>query len=259
MDKSRITWLIAVLASAASAASAAPLGVVAAWSDPLVRVDFVFDNAVRQTNDLPTAALRAARRQMISGEPISSADLQALADQGDGLAAFRYAKLVQEMETPDLTGSAAHYFAIAAYTGRAFAVAPLARLLKEEGMGYSESRLTHGLNAMTVQALSGNADAAILLGEMYAEGVPFGRDLGQAQHFLGMADGGGSLQAVLNLGLALMTDPTDVAAGHVGALSALGVAAAGDDLAVRVTAENLLRLIETAPFSQPAPQSEVTQ
>ena len=164
------------------------------------------------------------------------------------------------MEPPDATGAAAHYFAIAAYSGRAFAVAPLARLLKAEGASYSESRLRQALNAMTVQALSGNADAATLLGEMYAEGVPFGRDLSQAQQFLGMADGGVSPQAVLNLGLALLTDPADVAAGHVGALSALGVAAAGDDLAVRVTAENLLRLIETAPLSElPVPEPEVTQ
>lgn len=259
MDNHPLICLTAALAFTASAISAAPMGLAPVWPDPLVRVDFVFDNAVRQTNDLPTAALRAARRQMISGEPISAADLQALADHGDGLAAFRYAKLVQEMATPDLTGAAAHYFAIAAYSGRAFAVAPLARLLKAEGSGYSESRLRHCLNAMTVQALSGNADAATLLGEMYADGGPFGRDLIQAQHFLGMAEGG-SPQAILNLGLALMTDPADIAAGHVGALSALGIAAAGDDLAIRVTAENLRRLIEIAPPSElPVPQPEVTQ
>ena len=224
----------------------------------VTRADFVFDNAVRRTNDLPSAALRAARRKMISGAPMRSSDLQMLADHGDGLAAYRYAKLVQEMATPDLTGAAAHYFAIAAYTGRAFAVAPLARLLKAEGSTYSASRLRHGLNAMTVQALSGNEAAATLLGEMYAEGMPFGRDLALSQQFLGMAAGGGSPRSALNLGVALMTDPADMAAGHVGALSALGIAAAGDDLQVRVTAENLLRLMEPAPDLTPA-QTKVTE
>lgn len=221
----------------------------------VVRIEFVFDNAVRRTNDLPTAALRAARRQMISGEYVGPSALRALADAGDGLAAFRYAKLLQESETPDLTGGAAHYYAIAAYTGRDFAVPPLARLLRDEGAGYSASRLTHSLNAMTVQALSGNPVAATLLGQMYADGVPFGRDLVQAQTFLGMAPDGGNPRALLQLGMTMMSDAADAASGHPGARSALSLAAASEDLSVRVTAENLLRLIDPMP----SPQNEVTQ
>lgn len=260
MDKSHLFSLTIGLLLSASAISAAPMGPLPIWSDPVVRVEFVFDNAVRRTNDLPTSALRAARRQMLSGGYISGADLRALADHGDGLAAFRYAKLIQEMVPPDETGAAAHYFAIAAYSGRAFAVAPLARLLRTEGATYSESRLRNSLNALTVQALSGNPDAATLLGEMYADGVPFGRDLTQAQQFLGMAGGVSDPQAILNLGLSLMTDPADIAAGRIGALSALGVAAISDNLSVRVTAENLLRLIEPAPDAiLSAPPTEVTQ
>ncbi len=239
-----------------------PLGAVAAptpWqmfrADAVTRVEFVFDNAVRRTNNLPTAALRAARRQMLSGGYISGGDLRDLADHGDGLAAFRYAKLIEEKGAPDPTGGAAHYYAIAAYTGRAFAVRPLARLLMQDGSTYSESRLTHCLNAMTVQALSGNAVAATLLGQMYSDGAPFGRDLAQAQVFLGMVDSAVSSQAALQLGVALMSDPADTAAGHVGARSALGLAASGDDLSVRVTAENLLRLIDANPTTP----TEVTQ
>jgi TPR repeat protein len=221
----------------------------------VVRADFVFDNAVRKTNDLPTDALRASRRQMIAGEELGIAELRALADAGDGLAAFRYAKLLEERGTPDLSGAAAHYYAIAAYTGRAFAVPPLARLLKSGGVGYGAARLTDGLNAMTVQALSGNPEAATLLGQMYANGVPFGRDLAKAQLYLGMAKEGGSPQAILKLGVALMSDPADAATGHVGARSALTLAAQGEDLSVRITAENLLRLIDTMP----SPKPEVTQ
>ncbi|MDP3342287.1 hypothetical protein [Frigidibacter sp.] len=257
------TLLCLALMPLASEAAATPNGEAA--SPPVVKVDFVFDNAVRKTRDLPTSALRAARRQMIAGEPMSGSKLQMLADAGDGLAAFRYAKQLQEEGKPDPSGATAHYFAIAAYTGRAFAVAPLARLLKADGSTYSASRLRHCLNAMTVQALSGNAEAATLLGEMYADGTPFGRDLAQAQHFLGMGTGDVSRKAALSLGLALLSDPEDAAAGHVGALSALRVAAEGEDLSVRVTAENLLRQIEAAPAPGAAPenppmiQPEVTQ
>lgn len=213
----------------------------------MVQVDFVFDNAVRKTRDLPTAALRVARKKMISGGTMRFTELRALADAGDGLAAFRFAKLLQERNIADPTGTAAHYYAISAYTGRDFAVPPLARLLKKDGAGYSASRLTQCLSAMTVQAQSGNPVAAMLLGRMYADGAPFGYDPAKAETFLSMTPGRGSPQAVLQLGVALMSDPEDAANGHPGARSALSLAAAGDDLAVRVTAENLLKLIDALP------------
>lgn len=221
----------------------------------VVAVDFVFDNRVRRTNSLPTAALRAARRQMLGGGPITLNKLRSLADAGDGLAAFRFAKQLQQRDTPDPNGAKAHYYAIAAYTGRSFAVKPLARLLRTEGEGYSTSRLRHCLNAMTVQVLSGNADAAMLLGQMYADGLPFGQDLDLAQTYLTGAPGGGDPRAILKLGISMMSDPDDAAAGHPGARSALMLAASTENLSVRVTAENLLRLIDPTPLSR----TEVTQ
>ena len=221
----------------------------------LTRVEFVFDNQVRKIRDLPTAALREARRKMNSGAEMSPKSLQSLADAGDGMAAYKFAKYLQEKAEPDPTGVAAHYYAISAYTGRTFAVPPLARLLKSDGAGYGKSRLKHSLNAMTVQALSGNPDAATLLGQMYADGKPFGYDLAKAETFLAMSGGGGSPKAILKLGTALLSDPNDASAGHPGARSALSLAAAGEDLSVRVTAENLLRMIDNLP----APQPEVTE
>jgi len=243
---------VACLASA-SAAQQTPR--LIGHTGQILRVEFVFDNAVRQTRDLPSRYLRSIRRTMISGAPVNATDLRALADAGDGLAAFRYAKLLQAMPNPDPKGAAAHYYSIAAYTGRAFAVPPLARMLMAEGAGYSDSRLKQALNAMTVQAISGNAVAATLLGQMYADGVPFGHDLAQAQTFLAMTSKGGSPKVALQLGIALMSDPTDASAGSPAARSALRLAAAGDDLSVRVTAENLLRLLDTLPIPEP----EVTQ
>lgn len=234
----------------ATAASAQQLHLSRELPADLMQADFVFDNAVRKTQDLPTPNLQRIRKRMISGVDLNFKDLQALADAGDGLAAFRLAKRLEERGVPDPTGVAAHYYAIAAYTGRAFAVPPLARLLKSDGTDYSVSRLRHGLNAMTVQALSGNPAAATLLGKMFADGAPFGLDLAKAETFLAMTEGASSPKALLQLGLALMTDPADVAAGHTGARSALTLALAGDDLAVRVTAENLLRMIDAASTLQ---------
>lgn len=248
-----LSALTALAILIAAPALAHPVPLQPARPQAATLADFVFDNKVRKTNDLPTAALQISRRKMISGAAMSPRSLRDLADAGDGLAAFRYAKLLQASGVPDPTGAAAHYFAIAAYTGRAFAVLPLARLLKDEGAGYSPSRLTQGKNALTVQAISGNSVAATLLGQMYADGVPFGRDLTKAQTYLAMATGGGGPRAALLLGVALLRDPDDQASGHPGARSALMLAAEGDDLSVRVTAENLLRQLDNPP------QPEVTE
>ena len=210
----------------------------------LVQVDFVFDNKVTRTKDLPSAALQSARKRMVTGGRVSTNELRALADAGDGLAAFRYGKFLQTLVPPSAPGAAAHYFAIAAYTGRSFAVPPLAKLLVEEGSAYRPSLLTQSLNALTIQAISGNAEAATVLGRMYNDGVPFGRDLVQAQHYLALA-GQSDPAAALALGIALLSDPADAALSHAGARSALGLAASSGNLSARVTAENLLRLIDT--------------
>lgn len=210
----------------------------------LIRVDFVFDNKVTRTKDLPSVELQAARKRMVGGGKVSMNTLRALADAGDGLAAFRYARLLQAAVPPAKAGAAAHYYAIAAYTGRGFAVSPLAKLLVSEGAAYNPSLLKQSLNAMTIQAISGNAAAAKALGQMYSDGAPFGKDLGQAQHFLGLA-GQSDPAAALKLGLALMSDPADAALDHVGARAALGLAAQGSNLSARITAENLLRLLDT--------------
>lgn len=247
--------MTAIAACMATGAFAQSVPLQQSKTDQAVHVDFVFDNKVRQTRNLPTASLRALRRAMLAGDEMSMNDLRALGDAGDGLAAFRLAKLLEAEGKPDPTGVAAHYYAIAAYTGRTFAVPPLARLLKKDGAGYSASRLTNALNAMTVQALSGDPEAATLLGQMYATGSPFGHDPVKAQAYLGMATGEGSMAAFLQLGVALLTDPADTVAGNPGARAALTRAASGEDLAVRVTAENLLRLMD-APVS---PQTEVSE
>lgn len=208
-----------------------------------IRVDFVFDNKVTRTKDLPSRGLQAARKRMVSGGRVSINDLRALADAGDGLAAYRFAKLLQTASPPAKPGVAAHYYAISAYTGRSFAVAPLAKLLIDEGADYKASLLKQSLNALTIQAISGNAAASKLLGQMYSDGVPFGRDLTQAQHFLTLA-GQSDPAAALKLGLALIADPADAALDHVGARAALGLAMQGSNLSAQITAQNLLRLLD---------------
>lgn len=209
----------------------------------LILVEFVFDNKITHTLDLPTLDLQTARKSMVTGQSVSSDQLRALADAGDGLAAYRYAKVLQASTNPAKTGAAAHYYAIAAYTGRAFAVGPLAKLLVAEGKSYGPNLLKQCLNALNIQAISGNAKAAQALGQMYSSGAPFGRDLQQAQHFMTMG-GQSDPAAAMKLALVLLSDPIDAALDHAGARAALMLASKGTNLSARVTAQNLLHLLD---------------
>lgn len=237
--------------------AATPLHAFVALPLPQVAVQLpipVFDNRVARTSDLPTSALRNSRKRMLAGQTLSQSSLRALADNGDGLAAARFAGILIDTGKPELIEDAAHYFAIAAYSGRAFAVPALGRLLVSHGSTFSKGRLKNCLNAMTVQALSGNAVAATQLGQMYADGKPFGKDMVKAQEYLAVAAGEGNARAALNLGVALLSDPDDRAAGNVGARAALALAAGSEDLSARVTAENLLATLAPTPV----PTTEVT-
>jgi TPR repeat protein len=212
MDKAAVfmlAWLgLAAMPALAGDLAPRPAKAKAAAEPYVQRIDFVFDNRVTRTNSLPSEYLRRVRRAMIAGRALRNDDLRALADAGDGLAAFRYARAFEASGKPDPTGAAAHYYAISAYTGRDFAVTPLVRLLVAHGKDYSASRLRNGLNALTIQALSGNGTAAAALGKMYTDGVPFGRDLAEAQKFLAMSAAGADPKGALGLGIMLLSDPS---------------------------------------------------
>jgi TPR repeat protein len=240
--------MIKIIALIASLSGAGPV-----QSQPAIQVEFAFDNRVPSTKSLPTVALQATRRQLIAGAAVPVADLRDLADFGDGLAAFHLARRLQAQTPPARLGVAAHYYAIAAYTGRAFAVPPLAALLVQEGAEYTPNLLRQALDAMTIQAKSGNTQAALLLGQMYQNGQPFGRDGAKAQAFLALA-GQSDGQVALDLGILLMSDQADAAQGHAGAKAALTLAAKAGTLSTRVIAENLLRQIDTTlPIEKAAP------
>ncbi len=210
-----------------------------AFGPAAAQADFVFDNQIRRSDDLPTQTLRNLRKGMVAGRTLSARDLQALADAGDGLAAFRFARLLESV--PDAKPAViVHYYAIAAYTGRAFAVPPLARWLVAEDAAYPAATLRQALDALTVQAKAGNTDAAAALGRMYAKGQPFGRDLAKAQGYLALMPVDQSPKAALRLGISLMADPADKALGHPAARAALTIAAAGPDLGTSLTATTLL-------------------
>jgi len=188
--------------------------------------------------------LKALRHSMIDGVPLAPTSLRRLADAGDGLAAFKFARL---LETGDgAWGDILHYDAIALYTGREFATARLVRGVKKNSdavAAFGTLRRKSIEDALLIATRRGNRDATVALADMYATGVPFGEKPERARALLkplaAEGDGAAALQVAL---MAIGKDPARPIDETV-AREMLLVAAESPDLVTQSTAKNLLILL----------------
>lgn len=216
-------------------------------------------NGVSRTDQLPTEHLRNLRRKMNAGRSLATRDLRSLADAADGLAAFKYGKWLEEQGKPQLLPDATHYYAIASYTDRDFAVRRLVALLSLPDLELTGPRLNAALDAMTHQAQTGNADAAMALSQMYAAGKPFGKDPDATRHWLEIAAKAGRGDAAVKLALAYMM-PTDGAPpDHTRARAALELAAAQPDPGTKAMAKTLMARLGSMPAPLASPDEGISQ
>lgn len=216
-------------------------------------------NGVQRTDQLPTEQLRNLRKKMTAGQTLATRDLRTLADAADGLAAFKYGKWLEEQGKPQLLPDAVHYYAIASFTDRDFAVRRLVALLTLPNLELTGPRTNEALDAMTRQAQSGNADAAMALAQMYAAGRPFGKDPDATRKWLEVAANGGRGDAAVKLALIYMM-PTDGAApDHAKARAALALAASQPDPGTKAMAQTLLARLGTMPAPLVLPVEGVTE
>lgn len=220
---------------------------------------FADGGGVSRTNQLPTEHLRSLRQKMIAGRTLGTRDLRALADAADGLAAFRYGKWLEEQGKPQLLPDAAHYYAIASYTDRDFALRRLVALLKLPNLELTVARQNAALDAMIHQAQTGNADAAVALSAMYATGKPFGKDPEATRHWLEVAANAGRGDAAVKLALAYMLPTDGMAADPVKARAALDLAAAQTDPGTKAMAQTLLKRLDAISFPAAAAREGVIE
>ena len=216
-------------------------------------------NGVTRTDQLPTEHLRNLRRKMTAGRTLSTRDLRALADAADGLAAFKYGKWLEEQGKPQLLPDAAHYYAIASYTDRDFALRRLVAVLKLPGLELTGPRKLEALQAMTHQAQTGNADAAMALSQMYAVGQPFGKDADAARQWLESAANAGRGDAAVKLALAYMMPSDGSAPDHAKARVALELAAAQPDPGTKAMAKTLMARLGQMPAPPISAQEGISE
>lgn len=251
-DRSRplhLMMTLAIVYGFATAASAAPPLQVAPQLRPVSLPDvvLVWDDRVTETRDLPTWHLQQARRRMLAGRSISYDDMRALADHGDGLAAFRYANRLMDLDRPDVLSAAALYYATAALTDRDYAVWPLIRLLRREDIEHSEARLRHLESVLRTLAESGNEPATTALTRFYASGHPFGPRPAEAAAFQRDRARSGDAGAALDLVMQVMSGRGTLEAGPDDIDAWFATLATSGDPGQRATALNMRRLYDADP------------
>lgn len=238
----RLIWALplALLLALPVAAQGLKLGMP---PDPVAaQIAVVTDKGLTKTKQLPTAALRSARRALLAGERLADDDLRALADRRDGNAAWRLAKRLRAAN--GAPSDIAHYAAIAAGQGRVYALATMidAMALLQPG-AEPPARLRLLVGVLYAHAWAGNSVALDAVVAFNGEGRLLGalsdgtraRILQQGKTMDGRVE--------LRLALDIVAQKAPGADDLALAKGYLERAANSRNLAVKATAQNVLALI----------------
>lgn len=198
--------------------------------------------------------LKDLRRSMLAGSDLSDRQMQTLADAGEGLAAARYAKRLEERQDPAFVDDAAHYYSIAVYMGRDFAVPRLLATLKNTSAEFGPARLRNIRGVLDRAARKGDAAAAAGLGDLLIEGKPFGKDIPIGRDLLMIAAQAGDFKAALRLALQLMEGSPGFPPDPDAARHALDLAMASPDPGVKAMVLTLQKQLESSPPPDLAPE-----
>lgn len=177
--------------------------------------------------------LKDLRKAMLKGRTLSDSQLQTLADAGEGLAAARYAKRLEARDDPAFLDDAAHYYSIAVYMGRDFAVPRLVAILGRPEVEFGPARLRNIRAVLERAARRGDPVAAAGLAGLLLKGERFEPDVAQARVLLLAAAEAGDSKAALRLALDLIRGADGLPPDPDMALRALDLAAENPDPGVQ--------------------------
>ena len=204
--------------------------------------------AAKPPVDPVVSRLKMLHDRMIAKQKLTASEMQELADSGDGLAAFHYARRLEETGRTSVLPTAVHYYAMASYLGRDFAMHRLIALMKSPDVTLSDSQIKGGKDALVKLARAGKTAAALGLADMYAIGQPFAQDTAESRTWLMQAAKAGDANAAQKLAQAAIM-PQDGSAPDVpAARAALELMIASNEPGKVAMAQTLLaRLDATDP------------
>jgi hypothetical protein len=208
------------------------------------QISVTVDPGLTRTRSLPTEDLRAARRAMLADEPVTPAQLQALADRRDGLAAQRLVRHL--LASGGSASDIAHYGSIAVATGRIWSLPAAVAAMRRLDPATEPPERVKGHAAMLYpHAWAGNTAALDALIDLNGEGRLFGplSDRTRAKIEAQAAQAGDG-RSFLHLALVLLRDPAPDDAIRTRIRDYLVQAQGGTHLGVRTTASALLARLE---------------
>lgn len=204
--------------------------------------------AAKPPVDPAVARLKTLHKRMVAKQELTASEMQELADSGDGLAAFYYARKLEDSGRTSVLPTAVHYYAMASYLGREFAMNRMIALMKSPDVTLSDKQIKSGKDALVKLAQSGTPAAALGLSDMYAIGRPFPQDTAESRKWLMQAAKAGDANAAQKLAQAAMMPQDGSAPDLPAARAALALMLASNEPGKVAMAQALLaRLDATAP------------
>lgn len=212
-------------------------------------ISVAVDRGLTSSKRLRSAALRQARTRLHDGGDVSSDELRALADAGDGLAAQRYVRILQGNDGANAS-DIAYFSSIAVGTGRIWTMgAMIDAMHRLDPATEPRERVRKYISVLYPHAWGGNTRALEAVAEFNGEGRLFG-PLSQStrDRILTEARKSGDGRIELGMAMGLLERAAATDASDVGTLAQARVlleqAGASTHLAVATTAQNLLRLMD---------------
>lgn len=248
-----------VLALALAAPAALPLGAQTApallpFPAPQAarQISVTVDKGLTRTSRLPTA-LRQVRRDMLADKVLSDADLRALADHRDGLAAQTYVRRLVKLPDPDAAtrSDIAYYASIAVASGRVWTLPDaVAAMLTLDPATEPKARVKTHMAMLYPHAWAGNALAQDALIALNGEGRLFGpMSVKTRTRLLETSRKAGDGRVALQLAMAALREG---ATDEAFARTCLTEAQSSMHLAIRTTAAALLAGLDAPPSDSPA-------
>lgn len=215
---------------------------------------------ITSSNELPTLGLTNARKALAAGQSISVTRMREIADFGDGFAAYRFADWLRDNTDVPPYSDIAHYYGIAAATGRGGAIRQMIRALDAvEPANLARARSDVLENILFAYAEAGNQLAIDAVIRYNKSQQPFGRLDTEVEALLDHVNGESAVQIALHLvsGILQYEEPSqydlDLAEDY------LDIAMTSESLKSQLIASNLVPLVEQASIKLTSAPTETVQ
>jgi len=225
---------------------------VLAQDTPPNRITVRIVPGITSWQQLPSRDLVNARKALTQGQDIGWTRTRQLADLGDGFAALRFAQALEESDNIGLTADTAHYFGVAAATGRGGAISGLVRALDHlDRTKLSRGRADVLKDILLTYAKAGNSHAVDAVMRYQVTQEPFGAIDDDMVSLMVNATGEGAAQLGLQLALSILGDTASSTQDLLRAQDYLVIAETATSLETLLVAQNTTPLLKATLQARP--------